>query len=141
MSDVYITQILVQRDDKIVVVGNFYDLNGINVSDAIFRLNSNGSLDKTFSLAGAGAGPVGQNFSIHTVVETTNGSLIIGGEFTTFHNFKTPYHLARIFSNGKIDTTFNPINLNTGKVIQELAIQADGKLIIVSDSIVARLKM
>ncbi len=66
----------------------------------LVRLNTDGTLDNTFSL---GAGPTaGSGF---TVFPQANGELLIFGSFTTFNGQATPYGWVRLTANGAVAST------------------------------------
>ncbi len=111
---------IVQSDGKIVMVGTFTTYGGVTVN-RIVRLNTNGSRDTTFSL--------GTGFSAFAKVikQHTDGKLVVIGVFTTY-NGVTRNGIARLNSNGTLDTSFNPGNGTTAA--ESLAIQSDGKIII-----------
>lgn len=94
----YVTDIAIQNDGKIIVVGNFTTYNGISCP-RIARLNTNGSLDTTFNVG------TGANDSIFHVAIQNDGKVIIGGYFTSF-NGSSKYGLLRLNSDGSTDSTF-----------------------------------
>src|SRR6185437_7238971 len=69
---------------------------------------------------------------VNALVVQTNDETIIAGNFSTYNG--TPRHgIARIQSNGELDTTFDPgdgINIVGGDFVNALALQADGKLLV-----------
>jgi uncharacterized delta-60 repeat protein len=113
--------VVVQPDGKIIIGGQLTTYNGTPRSH-IARLNADGSLDTSFN-PGAGA-----NSHVETIALQSDGKIIIGGEFTTFNG--TPRtRIARLNSDGSLDTTFDPGTGATGSVLAT-AVQADGKIII-----------
>ncbi|MBM6498048.1 hypothetical protein H9X54_001870, partial [Flavobacterium macrobrachii] len=111
----------VQPDDKIIVVGEFISFNG-TTRNRIARLNPDGSVDTTFN-TGSGA-----NNIIYTTVVQPDGKIIIGGDFTSF-NGTSKNRIARLNTDGSLDTTFNP-GSETNSIIYTAAVQPDGKIII-----------
>jgi uncharacterized delta-60 repeat protein len=109
-----------QSDGKIVMVGTFTTYGGVTVN-RIVRLNTNGTRDTTFS--------IGTGFSAFAkvIVQNSTGLLYVIGIFTTY-NGTTRNGIARLNSNGTLDTTFNPGNGTTAA--EAIAIQSDGKIII-----------
>jgi uncharacterized delta-60 repeat protein len=87
-------------DGKIVVGGEFYSVNGTNRT-GIARLHANGILDTSFN---TGAGP---NGPVRFVTLQSDGSVLIGGWFTTFDGTNCS-SLARLNANGTLNTSFNP---------------------------------
>jgi uncharacterized delta-60 repeat protein len=81
-----------------------------------------GSLDPTFN-PGSGA-----NSWVNSIVEQTDGKLVIGGLFTTFNGTNRPY-VARLNWNGSLDTSFNP-GTGPNNALVALALQPDGRVLI-----------
>ncbi len=92
-----------QPDGKLLVGGDFTQANGL-ARRRIARMNTDGSLDQTFSSISPSDGA---NDSVLTLVCQTDGRILLGGSFTNVDSVRRNY-LARIASNGAIDTTFNP---------------------------------
>ncbi|MBK7933942.1 MAG: VCBS repeat-containing protein [Acidobacteria bacterium] len=111
------TDIVLQTDGKIIAFGQFSTYNGTAVSGMI-RINSNGSLDNTFS-------PVVTN--VNGVSFQTDGKLLIAGSFSTL-NGDARSRVARLNADGTTDLSFNA-NITSGTVntAQQLS---DGKIII-----------
>ena len=112
----------IQSDGKIIIGGTFTLYNGI-VANRIARLNSDGSLDAGFT-PGTGA-----NNIIQTTAIQTDGKIIIGGSFTSY-NGTMVNRIARLNTDGSLDAGFNP-GTGANNIIQTIAIQSDGKIIIV----------
>ena len=114
----------IQSDGKIVVGGSFGSYNGFSRA-YITRLNSNGSIDNSFNLG------TGFNNSVYAIDIQSNGQIIIGGSFLDY-NGSNCNNLARVNSNGSLDTAFNNqtslIGLNGS--VNAVAIQPDGKIIV-----------
>jgi len=117
----FLNTISIQSDGKIIIGGWFTDYNGITVS-RIARLNSNGTLDAIFN-SGTGA-----NFSIETTAIQPDGKIVIGGTFNTYNGF-IRNRLARLNTDGSLDTTFNP-GLGTNSSITSTSVLPDGKILI-----------
>jgi uncharacterized delta-60 repeat protein len=111
----------IQQDGKIIIAGTFTSYNGV-ATNRIARINSDGSLDTTFN-SGTGA----NNFVYATGIQT-DGKIIIGGWFTSY-NGSTANRIARLNSDGSIDTTFNS-GSGTDSDIRSITILTDGKIII-----------
>ncbi len=109
----------VQPDGKILVVGNFTQISGTSRS-RVARLNADGTVDASFNPLG------GANAAVYEVVMQTDGKIIVGGDFTGF-NFDTgKKYLARLNSDGSLDTTFAPF-LDTR--VRAIKLQTDGKIL------------
>lgn len=88
-----IQKILIGQNNKIYIVGYFSSWNG-SPSSGIVRLNSNGTVDKTFSLTVAGEGFNGTVYDAD--ISTDENSLFVAGDFMNFNG--TPVNrLAQIY--------------------------------------------
>ena len=114
-------------DGKIIIAGDFTQYNGVP-RNKIARLNLDGSLDTAFNpLAGIGTG---EDLMIAAVAVQNDGKIIIAGNFTSY-NGTAINRIARLNSNGSLDTGFDPGTGASGEddVISCIAIQSDGKII------------
>jgi uncharacterized delta-60 repeat protein len=116
-----------QTDGKLVVAGSYGEVK-------LVRYNANGAVDTTFGVGGE----VTFNFAsassgANALVLQTDGKLVIaGGSYSTNQTFA----LARLNSNGALDTTFGTggkvtTSFGAGESANALALQADGKLVAV----------
>jgi uncharacterized delta-60 repeat protein len=151
-----------QADGKILVGGNFRKWNGVNHS-RIVRLNSDGSLDGTFSSPFPDNGYVSEiikdesdgdiyvsggtrrlvrlnndgsiqwsvglyfNSDPNAILLTQEGKIITGGYFTTFSGVART-RLARLNSDGSLDTVFDP-QPGANKRFLRLAVEPNGRII------------
>ena len=123
-ADDTINAMAVQADEKVVVGGRFTRMGNRN-RNGIARLNQNGAVDTSFNPGSGADNPV------LAVAVDSDGSILIGGDFTTYNN--TPRgRVARLNANGSLDTGFSPGNGANGAV-QTLAVQPDGKVIVAGD--------
>ncbi|WP_175455537.1 T9SS type A sorting domain-containing protein [Winogradskyella thalassocola] len=118
----YIRATTLQNDGKIIISGDFTSYNGILIN-GIARLNTDGSLDTTFNV-GTGV----NNGGIHVVAIQADGKVIIGGWFSSINGILVN-RIARLNTDGSLDTTFN-VGTGANSEIEEITIQADGKIII-----------
>lgn len=102
----------VQADGKIVLGGDFTQINGVNRS-RIARLNADGTLDLTFD-PGQGA-----NDSILDLAIEPDGQIVIVGEFTTVNGFPRAY-IARL--NNDTAPPAEPINITVTREASDLVI-------------------
>ena len=125
----YINALAIQDDGKIIIGGWFSNFNGIS-TNSIIRLNSDGSLDTSFN---TGSGP---NNSIEDIVIQDDGKIIIGGGFTSYNSVSTN-RIARLNTDGSLDTSFNVGSgfnyTGSGNSDMPIVIQDDGKIIISGD--------
>lgn len=118
-----VNQISIQQDGKIIVAGsNFLQLNAVNISSNIIRLNSNGTLDIQFT-------------NLITVPKTiaiqSDGKIIIAGDSSTNNT-----RIVRYNSDGTIDNTFsvgNNASDGFNIAIDEVAIESDGRILVKGD--------
>ena len=116
-----ILTVATQDDGKIILGGRFttYDVLARN---RVVRLKNNGSIDLEFD-PGAGA-----DSTVKTVALQSDGKIIIGGEFSSY-NGTARKRIARLHSDGSLDTDFDPGSGANGPV-SAIAIQSDGKIVI-----------
>ena len=117
--------IAVQPDDKSIVAGHFSTYNTV-ARNGIARANVDGSLDTYFN-PGSGVA-VQQGDFISSAVLMPDGKVIIGGSFSSFNGIPR-YRIARLNSNGSLDTSFSP-GLGADATVWSVAVQSDGKVII-----------
>jgi uncharacterized delta-60 repeat protein len=96
----YVYSIVLQSDGKLLVSGIFNSFGG-RTRNRILRLNSDGSLDQSFN---PGLGP---NEVAYDMVVQPDGRIIICGNFTQFAGLSRN-RIARLNSDGSLDTSFNP---------------------------------
>ena len=112
----------VQPDGKVVVGGAFTTVAG-QPRNSIARLNADGSLDGGFNPGVGGISPVAY---VCSLALQADGKILLGGYFTTVAG-QSRYYLARLNTDGTLDSGFNP---SANAVVEALAIQADGKLLV-----------
>ena len=116
------SDLAVQPDGKVVVVGFFTTIGGVTVN-RIARLNPDGTLDSSFN-PGAGA-----DAPVETIYLQANGQLLIGGIFRNF-NAVNRKGVARLNSDGSLDATFAPTGSGFGGNTVNSVIQtAAGKVL------------
>lgn len=111
----------IQSDGKIFIGGAFGAYNGI-ARTRIARLNTDGSLDISFN-PGTGA-----NDAIYTFNIQNDDKIIIAGFFTTYDGISLN-HIARLNTNGTLDSTFN-IGTGASNTVLTSTIQSNGRIII-----------
>jgi uncharacterized delta-60 repeat protein len=116
-----VLSIAVERDRRILIGGSFFIYDG-RFRVRIARMNADGSVDTSFN-PGSGA-----NGNVTTIALQTDGKILIGGWFTSY-NGTARNRIARLNTDGSLDTTFNP-GTGADYTVQSMALQADGKLLI-----------
>jgi uncharacterized delta-60 repeat protein len=118
--------IVVQPDGKILIGGPFSRCSGA-VCNGVARLNSDGSLDAAFS-TGTGCG--GERF-VDELLLLPDGKLLVAGDFPTFNGIKRA-SIVRLNTDGSMDSTFDPgVGAKPGDPILGMALQKDGKILLV----------
>ncbi|HKP68356.1 MAG TPA: FG-GAP-like repeat-containing protein [Pyrinomonadaceae bacterium] len=112
---------LLLADGKILVGGNFTTYNGTTVN-RFMRLNTDGTLDTSFSTGTSASGIVRQ------ITLQPDGKILIGGSFTAY-NGTTRNRMARLNADGTLDTTFDP-GVGPNNNVLSFALQADGSIVI-----------
>lgn len=134
----YIQDMALQPDGKIVSTGiHWYALSpSILVQVALFRLNTNGSIDNSFGTNGAAIFfPAGMRHTFGLSVRVVPGGKIVSGGYLITTAGGVFGMMARFTSAGTLDNTFgggNGFFTDPGggiDVISELVTQPDGKLI------------
>jgi uncharacterized delta-60 repeat protein len=112
-----------QADEKVVVGGAFASVNRVP-RGRVARLNDDGSLDRSFGENSSGA-----NQAVNTVAIQKDGKIIIGGEFTAV-NGTSCGRIARLESDGTLDTGFAAGLSGANASVFSVASQADGKTLV-----------
>ncbi len=113
--------IALQSDGKIVVGGNNNFMNGINFSP-IVRLNSNGSIDTTFSTSQGWSGS-----EVYAIIIQPSGKIVAG---LSSSGSLGDSCVKRLNLNGTIDSSFSCIVWGEAKT---LSVQSDEKIIVGGD--------
>lgn len=120
-GDHYVRCTLVQADGKVIIGGSFTTVNGYTRHN-IARLNADGTLDVTFN-----AGII-QNSAVWGMALQPDNKIVIAGSFTAVNGIPR-YRVARLNSNGSLDSGFNQWSGANGD-IYALAMQPDGKTLV-----------
>ncbi len=112
-----VSQVVVQRDGRILVGGFFGGVNGLPVLH-LARLTPDGQLDPAFHPQPDGM--------VRTIVPLLDGRMIVTGEFLRIDGRFIPY-LARLGPDGSVDPSFTA---GPDSRIFVAALQPDGKLLI-----------
>ncbi|MDH5720116.1 MAG: hypothetical protein OEZ13_05760 [Spirochaetia bacterium] len=144
-SNDYVHSTGIQGDGKIVVTGESYNAAGNN-DMAIWRYNSNGTLDTTFNGVGyvthnSAAGGNSHDFGYSTAMQTNDKIVVTGISYNA--SGKLDMVIWRYNSDGTLDTTFNGVGYvthnsaaggNSHDYGYSTAIQADGKIVVTGES-------
>lgn len=116
-EDVYAIHVL--SSGKVYVGGNF--------ANKLVRLNSDGTTDETFDVG------AGFNNRVSSIEVASNGKVIVGGWFNEYSGSPCNRGIVRLNTDGTLDTSFETegdgLNYTEG-VVQCLAIQSDGKIVV-----------
>jgi uncharacterized delta-60 repeat protein len=122
---------LVLNDGKVLVAGRFESIDGHTTND-IARLNSNGSIDTSFTATNVGGGVSATSQYINNLVTQSDNKIIIVGSFSSVEsNSRTG--VARLNTNGTIDTGLSNPGLTTFSEVRDVVIQSDNKIVVVGN--------
>lgn len=108
--------VAIQADGKILLGGRL-DSGFSPTLPNIIRLNSDGSIDNTFTAT--------PDYTVSAILVERSGTILIGGGFSKV-NGQTAARVARLQSNGQLDSSFT---LDTrGGVVYALALLGDGRV-------------
>lgn len=106
---------------KVLVGGEFTSVNGVPRAN-IARFNADGSLDLSFNPGSGAAG------AVRAVKLQADGRILIGGSFTNY-NGTTLNRIARLNSDGSVDSTFN-VGSGADDTVLSIALQADTRILL-----------
>lgn len=121
LTSLVVSKIALRPDGNMVLLGNF-TVNG--QTRTILSINNDGSPNDTFE----GRQP---NNTVSCLKLQSDGKILIGGFMSAFSGI-AKNGIARLTTDGQIDTTFN---LNTGfnEKVSTIAVQSDGKTLMGGD--------
>lgn len=125
-----ISSIALQPDGKILIAGNsnrlFYnDFDTVLMSPG--RLNADGTPDTSFGVDLVGAS------NVNTILVQSDGKILIGGDFDTFNDEEIGSNIARLNSDGTLDSGFDTgagIGSAGSAVVEKIRSFSDGKIIV-----------
>jgi len=120
-GDVLTLALATDGSGDLYVGGDFRTINGTAVN-RLARLNSDGTLDTAFDMSGGGVDDRVQAFVLAT---DGSGDLYVGGDFTTI-NGQAVNRLARLNSDGTLDTAFDMSGGGASSRVNTLASATDG---------------
>ncbi|MBL7777055.1 MAG: family 16 glycosylhydrolase [Chitinophagales bacterium] len=119
-----VNEMVWQSDGKLLVIGHFTSYDGTTLGRVV-RLDSNGTRDTTFT-AGTGL-----DYSSNAIWLNYDGSVFVGGTFTTVNGFGR-LGLAKLSSSGSLDKGFMKNSGADGPVLA-FGTQSSGKTIVAGD--------
>ena len=122
----------VQSDNKIILVGQFSQFNGVSNLNNIARLLPDGGIDTSFNIGGAGiSGISGVNGNIvYAVAIQPDGKILVAGDFNYYNGIQR-YSIVRLNIDGTVDTSFSmPSPYGYKHSIHDILLQADGKIVL-----------
>ena len=129
-----VNTITIQPDGKILVGGAFTNYNFIPGRSRLIRLNSDGTLDTTFTdNASNNAGANKFSSSVFAIAIQSDGKILVGGIFTSYNGTINRNRVIRLNSDGTTDTAFC-VNASDGakfsSSVSAITIQPDGKILV-----------
>jgi len=120
-NEVYTVAPALDDSGDVYVGGIFTSING-TTSNHLARLNSDGSVDTAFDMSGGGA-----NFEVTAIAPAIDGSgdVYVSGWFTSL-NGTTSNYLARLNSDGSVDTDFDMSGGGANAAVLTIATATDG---------------
>ena len=115
----------IDTNGNAIIAGQF-DSYDSQVYNHVARILPSGYPDGSFN-PGSGA-----NDSVLAVALDPAGRIIVGGNFTSFNNQPGTYHIARLNSDGSLDTSFNTGQGANGPV-RSIALDRQGNILIGGD--------
>ena len=135
-----VSQIKLQPDGKILLAGPYTSSSGGSRDVAAVRLNSNGSLDNSFSDDGKLIVPFNYNHTVaspRSIALQTNGKILLSGATDSPNGTNSDFGVARVNADGTIDNSFGNSGLyrfdlenNSEDFANALILQNDGKLLV-----------
>jgi len=129
-----VTAAVEQPDGKVIIGGSqFFVTPGVSPF-ALARLNVDGSLDPTFN-PGVGLNAGG---TVSQLLLQPDGRVLVAGAFQSINGLAR-LNLARLNADGSVDPTFTPAVGDTSKLSGTIALQADGKILVLNGTQLLRL--
>lgn len=131
-SGSHVAAIASQSDGKVLVGGEFNEVNGVIAPANLVRLDAAGNRDATFA-------PVVGNGPVECLAIQADGKILVGGKFVSLGGNTRYNTLARLDPDGSLDTTFNSgtaaggANVNANDTVRSIAILKNGQILISGD--------
>jgi uncharacterized delta-60 repeat protein len=117
----FASAVALQPDGRIIVAGQLANFGGMQ-SRGLVRLNSNGTLDTALGLA------ADLQNNIFAVALQTDGKIVVGGNTFVGGTTPTQNNIARLNTNGTLDTSF-AVGSGANNTVNAVAVQPDGKIL------------
>ena len=128
----YLKKVCILSDNKIIVTGNFNALTGTNNNNYIIKLNSNGTLDSSYSY-GSGYGL----YNLYAMAAQPDNKVVVFLKSGTLFNGTLVKEAFRINTDGSLDSSFDlgPTFVETGghTFSEDLLVKPNGNIIIGGD--------
>jgi uncharacterized delta-60 repeat protein len=105
ITDGIISAVGIQSDGKVIIGGSF-TTNSPLARQYVARVNADGALDPNFDAGYVGGGAI-VGGGVNALAIQPDGMIIIGGSFTSINGYSR-LGIARLNTNGVVDTTFVP---------------------------------
>lgn len=113
-------------DGKILIAGKFNSYNG-TATGALVRLNSDGSLDRTFNNNAVTPEPTTVT-GVTAIAQLSDGKILVGGNFT-LNGETTRRTLVRLNNDGSLDGSF-AYHQPPSAGVRHIAVRANGKILL-----------
>ncbi|MCX7261869.1 MAG: hypothetical protein NTX67_03625, partial [Burkholderiales bacterium] len=131
----YVSDMSLQADGKILVLGTSYNSNTTDSEFSLIRLNTNGSLDTSFDGDGKAFISVGTSWDLASTIKLqTDGKILVTGN-SFVSSVESRFSMIRLNTDGSLDTSFD----TDGKVIgmsgesgSTITLQSDGKILVLT---------
>ncbi|HQQ63098.1 MAG TPA: delta-60 repeat domain-containing protein [Pseudomonadales bacterium] len=119
-----VNAIVIQPDGKTIIAGDFTTFRGVSSSrKRIVRLSVSGTVDGSFTTG------LGADAAIRAVTLQPDGKVLVGGDFTHFHN-TAKSRFVRLNANGTVDAGFNSIGTGADGSVRSILLCAAGGIYI-----------
>ncbi len=136
----YASAVLVEPSGKVVVAGS---TPGNNLGDfLVARFTRSGQLDRRFGRNGIAKLSLIGNDGAQSIIRQPDGKLIVGGSTGTNTGQERRFALARLNSDGSLDSSFGEGGKVTTRVLEDgaaiwgLALQSDGSVIAAGTTVI-----
>ena len=120
----------VQQDGKVLAGGQFTSLSpnwgAAGTRNHIVRLEADGRLDQTLNVSLGHFNYPDYPPTVYATAVQPDGKILVGGDFTLVFGL-VRNNIARLNTDGTLDSTFNP---NANYFVYAIAVQGDGKILI-----------